>query len=78
MGKNHSVEARDSGGSGFNFNSFLVEFNVASNRNDANELIRAGLVELNGERIKDVLFRVEKGHYLVKLKGNLVAECTVL
>ena len=76
--RKYITEARDSGRNGFNLNRLLVEFNLCTNINDANDLIRTGLVELNNERIKDIQFHIETGTHFVRIRGELVAEATIL
>lgn len=78
MARRHVTEARDTGGHGFILNRFLVEFNLAKNLDEANDLIRTGAVELDNRRVKDILHLVLKGSYDVKIHGNFVAEATVL
>lgn len=76
--KNHRTEARDSGKNGLRLDWFLTEFNICRTLLEAREHIRAGDIALNKEFIKDVNYHVEPGSYFVKLKGELVAECTLL
>lgn len=75
----HITEARDTNKNGFYFNRFLVEFNLARDLSEANSLIRAGSVELNGTKIKDIQFHVEaESTYDVRVNGEYVAEATVI
>lgn len=71
------TEARDSGGQGFNLNRMLVEFNFAKNITEANDLIRTGQVELDNNKVKDILYPVVKGTFFVKVRGQF-AELTIL
>lgn len=78
MAKKYITEARDTGNRGYLFNRFLVEFNLARDLTEANDLIRRGAVELDNCRIKDTQHIVMPGAYDVRIHGDFVAEATVL
>lgn len=76
--RRHITEARDTGGRGYTFNRFLLEFNLVKDLEDANHLIRTGGVEIDNQKIKDILHPIVPGTYDVKIHNNFVAEATVL
>lgn len=70
--------ARDTGKQGMKIRDLLDSFNLIRDAALVNDLIRSGNVELNGERIKDVLFVAQPGTYIIKIRGDAVAEVTIL